>query len=65
MLDSLFEAEFHVLAEIVIRIPGDGLLRLAYPKDNVDPDGFGTFAVGCLFWVLFAGCGVVAWTVVL
>ncbi len=65
MLDGLFEAVFHVLAEIVIRLPGYGLLRLAYPKDSVDPDGFGTFAVGCLFWVLFAGSGVVAWMVVL
>jgi hypothetical protein len=65
MLDEFLSLLLRVFCEVVVPLPGYGLLRLAYPKDNVDPDGFGTFAVGCLFWVLFAGCGVVAWTVVL
>ncbi len=61
MLDELFKAMFKevfkLVAEVVIRLPGYGLLRLAYRKDEIDPDGLGTFSVGCLFWLQLLAVG--------
>lgn len=52
MLGELFAALFQVIAEIVVGLTGYGLLRLVYRTEEINPDGFGAFSVGCLFWLL-------------